>query len=280
MASAPVAPVTRSDGAAVPAGDHRVAANRRRLPLLCVAGGFAPAVVAAVVVAVVLDAAAGAVAGAVVLTLVALWLSRGAVPLALRTIGGHAVGDAELPALANVVEGLCATFGVRRPQLWLVQDPVPNACTVAGTSGRAVLVVTSGLLDRLDLIELEGVVAHELAHVKAHDAAVSAVAVATVGIGARLAGTDRWVHRAVGLGREYAADRRAVLGVRYPPGLRQALATMAAGPSPAPGSVFTGGRWAATRWLWIDPMVGQHDEPAPAGELDASAVRHDALAEW
>lgn len=239
-----------------------------------------PAVVAAVVLGLAVGAIAGVVAGVVVLALVALWLARGAVPLALRVVGGRPVEEASVPALANLVDGLCATFGVHPPQLWLVDDAVPNACALAGTSGRAVLVVTSGLVERLGLIEMEGVVAHELAHVKCHDAAVSAVAVATVGVAARLTGRDAWVHRAVGHGREYAADRRAVLGVRYPPGLRDALAVMADGPPPGPGSVFTGGRWAATRWVWIDPMVGQHHEPTPVGELDATELRRDALAEW
>ena len=63
-------------------------------------------------------------------------------------------------------------------------------------------------------------------------------------------------------------------------GLGDALAAMAEGPAPEPGSVFAGGRWAATRWVWIDPMVGQHRGPVPVGELDATELRRDALAEW
>ncbi|MGH9087503.1 MAG: M48 family metalloprotease, partial [Acidimicrobiales bacterium] len=271
--------VAGSSPAVSPAGDLRATANRRRLPLLCATGGLVPGLVAGLVLGFAVGSIAGVVAGVVVLVAAALWLARGALPLALRTVGGRPAADGELPALVNLVEGLGATFGVRAPQLWLVDDPVGNACTVAGTSGRAVLVVTTGLVGQLDLIELEGVVAHEMAHVKCHDAAVSAVAVATVGMAARMTGVDRWVHSAVGYGREYAADRRAVLGVRYPPGLRDALAVLSKGPSPVPGSVFTGGRWAATRWLWIDPMVGRRGHAAE-GQLDATAVRRDALAEW
>lgn len=221
----------------------------------------------------------GAVVAACVLVAAAVVLARRAASIALATIGGRPMRDDEDPALANLVDGLCATIGVTRPDLWLVDDPVLNACTLAGRHGRGVLVVTSGLRGALGLIEMEGVVAHELAHVRNHDAFVSSVAVATFGQVGRLVGNDRLVHAAVGRGREYAADRDGVLVVRYPPGLRDALGAMARSPLPAPRSVFGGGRWAATRWVWIDPMVGSSDR-VPVGELDATDVRRDALAEW
>ncbi|MGH9107939.1 MAG: M48 family metalloprotease [Acidimicrobiales bacterium] len=259
------------------------AANRRRFLLLSGTGGALPGLVAGIVVGLVVGPVAGVVAGVVVLVAVAGALARRAVPAALRVIGGGPVSEGDFPSLANLVDGLCATFGVHQPQLWLVDDPVPNACALGARSGHGVLVVTSGLVERMGLIEMEGVVAHELAHLRRHDAAVSAMAVATAGRLARLTGGDRLVHAAVGHGREYAADRVAALGVRYPPGLRDALAACAAGPAPTAGSVFTGRRWAATRWLWIDPMAG---EPPPAGtgaldgRIDATTVRRDALAEW
>jgi hypothetical protein len=69
------------------------------------------------------------------------------------------------------------------------------------------------------------------------------------------------------------------LAVRYPPGLHDAFEAMRTGPGPRDGSVFSGGRWSASRWVWIDPMVGAGDR-APMGELDATDVRMDALAEW
>ena len=90
---------------------------------------------------------------------------------------------------------------------------------------------------------------------------------------------DGLVHRAVGRGREYRADEVAAATVRYPPGLRDALGTLEEGPGPSSDSVFTGRRWRATRWLWIDPMVGSRGDPVE-GELDATSVRRAALAEW
>jgi heat shock protein HtpX len=257
----------------------RVRANRRRVQVLCAGGALVPALVVGVVLGVVAGAVVGAVVAVVVMVVVAAALARRSLPIALGVIGGRAVADDDRPALANLVDGLSATVGVARPDLWLVDDAVPNACALAEPGGRGVLVVTTGLLDALGLIEMEGVVAHELAHLKRHDASASAVSIATAGLVARVTGRDELVHRAVGRGREYGADREAVLAVRYPPGLHDALEKMATGPGPAPGSPFSGGRWAATRWVWIDPMVGSVDR-APAGELDATGVRVAALAEW
>ena len=60
------------------------------------------------------------------------------------------------PRLYNVTEGLCATFGLGMPSLHVVDDDVPNACALGRDARRSDLVVTTGLLRRLDPIELEG----------------------------------------------------------------------------------------------------------------------------
>ena len=169
------------------------------------------------------------------------------------------------------------------PEILVVDDPVANACAVGRDPGSAVLVVTTGLVQRFGLIETEGVMAHELAHVKAHDTVRAGVAVLALAPLNLVVRTDGLLHSIMGPGREYRADQMAALAVRYPPGLGDALSLMVAGEPPAPGSVFTGRRWSATRWLWIDPMVGARG-PGPGadatGQLDATAVRIAALAEW
>lgn len=257
--------------------EERRRANNRRLRALAVVAAAVPAVVLGVVVGIAGGLIPGiVVAAAVFLGLTFLFLAA-SMAFALRLIGGAPAKDNALPALANQVEGLCATIGVAQPELRIVDDAVANACALSGR-GRSVLVVTSGLLARLGLIEMEGVVAHELVHLKRRDAAVSAVAVATAGVVAWVTGRDGLVHLAVGRGREYGADQAAALAIRYPPGLHDALSSMGGRPSGA-RSPFSGRRWAATRWIWIDPMVGV-TERAPLGEVDATAVRLDALAEF
>lgn len=278
-----MAPATQPGSAAHDAdreNQARVRANRRRARALCVAAAIPPACVVGVVVAVLAVPPIGAAAAAVVVVVLALCLHRYAVALALAVVGGREVADHDVPALANQVEGLCATLGVAQPVLRIVDDDVPNSCALGRGGERSVLVLTSGMLGRAGLMELEGVLAHELAHVKRHDACVSAVAVVTAGVVAWLTGRDGIVHAAVGRGREYGADQAAALAVRYPPGLCEALGSLARRPVvPREGSVFSGRRWAATRWVWIDPMVGEV-ERAPVGDIDATDVRAEALAQW
>lgn len=262
----------------------RVRANNRRIRLLTAGAAVLPAIVLGVVLGVTVGTAAGAVVAVAAFFVTVFFVLARAMPIALRLVGAAPVVVGALPALANQVEGICATVGVAQPELWLVDDPVANSCALAGRGPRSVLVVTSGLLDRMGLIEMEGVVAHELVHLKRRDAAVSSVAIATVGLVSWLTGNDELVHRAVGRGREYEADRAAALAVHYPPGLHDALASMGARPRTpsrrrSGESVFAGRRWAATRWIWIDPMVGDPGG-APTGELDATRVRMDALAQW
>lgn len=272
--------------------EARARSNRSRTYLLAGSSAALPAIVVGAVLGAVTGAVIGAVAALVVLVCVAALVVHEALRVALAVIGGHAVREEDLPALANQVDGLSATVGAHRPRLWLVDDPVPNACALSGRrNAGAVLVVTTGLLALLGVIELEGVLAHELVHVKRGDAGASAVAVATVGLMSAAFAGDRVLHRALGRGREYEADQAAALAVRYPPGLHDALAAFGARPAPpaqparpappATGhSPFHGWRWTATRWIWIDPMVGATGpaERSPIGELDATDVRAEALA--
>jgi Zn-dependent protease with chaperone function len=158
-----------------------------------------------------------------------------------------------------------------------IDDPVPNACSVASRRDHGTLVVTTGVETALDLIEMEGIVGHELAHLKGGDAMVSAVAVAVLSPLTWVTGSDQLLHRLVGRGREFRADQVAVRAVRYPPGLHDALARFADRATP-PSALFGGRRFAMSRWIWVDPSVGNRQGPG-AGDLDLTSVRIDALAE-
>ncbi|HZJ27867.1 MAG TPA: M48 family metallopeptidase [Acidimicrobiia bacterium] len=81
----------------------------------------------------------------------------------------------------NLVEGLCIAAGLPKPRLYIVDDPAPNAFATGRNPKHAALAVTTGLLEIMNRVELEGVIAHELSHVKNYDILVSTIAVTAVG---------------------------------------------------------------------------------------------------
>jgi heat shock protein HtpX len=87
----------------------------------------------------------------------------------------------------NLVEGLCIAAGLPKPRLYVVDDPAPNAFATGRNPKHAALAVTTGLLEKMNRVELEGVLAHELSHVKNYDILVSTVAVTAVGAVALMA---------------------------------------------------------------------------------------------
>lgn len=246
-----------------------------------------PGLVAGVIIGAVL-AAAGLppVVAVVVLALVAAgvtaWLWQRAPGAVLRAVDARPSEEADRPRLHNLIDGLCATMGLSQPAIAVVDSPVPNAMSVGRDPQSATLVVTSALDRCLTLVELEGVLAHELVHIKRQDTVVATVAVSVAGPLSLVVGVPRaveWVHSLIGWGREFTADQRAASVVRYPAGIGSALESMLAGPehtaSWPPGRGRTG---SVTRWLWIDPMVGAPSDRPVEGNLDDTRVRASALA--
>ena len=90
------------------------------------------------------------------------------------------------PRLHNIVEGLCIAAGLPKPRLYVIDDAAPNAFATGRNPRHAALAVTTGLLEKMNRIELEAVLAHELSHVKNYDILVSTLAVTMVGIVALL----------------------------------------------------------------------------------------------
>jgi len=252
-----------------------VKANHRRALSLAVAASMVPALLVGVVVALVVTPLIGLAA------LVVAWFGAGflfrhrAPQVALRRIGAVPLDEHDNQRIYNVTEGLCATFGLRMPSLHVVFDAVPNACALGRDPGAADLVVTSGLLELMGPIELEGVLAHELAHVKRGDNGISSIAISL----ARFGGGGL-LKRCIGEGREYRADVVGAAAVRFPRGLLDALRLMEQAPPPAGNSVFGPARFGGTRWVWIDPSVGLHAGPAATGDLNATSVRIAALSLW
>jgi Zn-dependent protease with chaperone function len=254
---------------------EEVAANRHKALRLVALAAVVPAVVVGAVLAAVVSWWIGLVALVVVGVALTYGIWRMAPGVALRQVGAVPLHERDDLRLFNVTEGLCATFGLRMPELYVVYDNVPNACALGRDPDSAALVVTSGLLETMGPIELEGVIAHELAHVKRHDNAVSVVALTL----ARFGGSGL-LRRCVEENREYRADVVGASAVRFPRGLLDALRLMEHAPAPAGNSVFGPSRLGATRYVWIDPSVGLRDGPTPVGDLDDTSVRAAALSLW
>lgn len=92
---------------------------------------------------------------------------------------------ADQPAYAryhNLVEGLCIAGGLPKPRLYVIEDDAPNAFATGRDPKHAAIAVTTGLLAKMNRVELEAVLAHELSHVKNRDILVSTLAVTMVGV--------------------------------------------------------------------------------------------------
>ena len=118
----------------------------------------------------------------------------------------HPANQEQYEKLNNILDGLMVASGLEhRPRLYVVDDPQPNAFATGRNPENSVICVTTGLLDKMDYYELEGVVAHELSHIKNYDIRLSAVVSVMVGFIVMLADT---VSRALFWGRGRDNDER------------------------------------------------------------------------
>ena len=165
----------------------QVTSNKRRSILLI--AGFVVLVVA-VVAAFDLVLGGGFVGVAIAVPLAAgaaflsYWKSDS---IALAMSRARPADPEEFARLHNLVEGLCIASGLPKPRVYVVDDPAPNAFATGRNPQHAAIAVTTGLLEKMTRVELEGVVAHELAHIKNYDILVSTLAVTLVGVVALLA---------------------------------------------------------------------------------------------
>ncbi len=164
------------------------------------------------------------------------------------------------PYLANVVEGLAIAAGIPAPKTYIIEDSAPNAFATGKDPRNSSVAVTRGLLSKLNRLELEGVIAHEISHIKNYDIRYATLVVVLVGTVALL---SDWMRRsffyrsnrskrssgsgaflillvalilallapliahllrfAISRQREYLADASGALLTRYPEGLASAL---------------------------------------------------------
>jgi heat shock protein HtpX len=190
--------------------------------------------------------------------------------LVLRVSRARPASREEYPKLHNIVEGLCIAAGMPAPAIYVIPEEAPNAFATGRNPEHASIAVTEGLLKTLNRVELEGVISHELSHVKNRDILVGTLTATLVGVVVLLAGWMRWglfwgggrgrdrggggggnpiiliialvamilaplaaqlIRFAVSRRREYLADADGALLTRYPPGLASALRKIAGAPN-------------------------------------------------
>jgi len=178
---------------------------------------------------------------------------------ALAIAGAREITKADDPRLWRIVENLSIATGTPMPKVYIIPDPAPNAFATGRDPEHAAVAATTGLLEIMDDAELEGVMAHELGHVRNYDIRVSMIVfglVVAVGFIAdallRLAFFSRGrnqnpvilifglvamilapliagvVQAAISRQREYLADATGAMTTRYPEGLARALEKLAA----------------------------------------------------
>ncbi|MGO9583785.1 MAG: M48 family metalloprotease [Acidimicrobiales bacterium] len=255
---------------------HAARGNRRR----AAAALAAPLSIAIVLMALGAVSTAFLIAGAAIACVVAavssvVWV-RSAGVLA-RQLGGtvvtaerrpSALGAAEAARLVDVAEGLFAVFGLPGAEIRVLDDPAPNSISVGSPPQRGVVFVTSGLVLALDRIELEAVLAHELAHIKRGDTVSGAIAVLAFDpIGRHVPLFARFGDKVAGNARETIADLAAVGVTRYPPGLISALEKIAAFPSRRPECLSRSVTESTSR-LWLAPFDRPRNDRERFGTLD------------
>jgi heat shock protein HtpX len=96
--------------------------------------------------------------------------------IALATMGVQKVGPQEAPELHAMIERLCVQADLPKPTIGIVNTSMPNAFAMGRSQKKATVVATTGILELLSPAELEGVMAHELAHVRHRDVAIMTIA--------------------------------------------------------------------------------------------------------
>jgi heat shock protein HtpX len=126
--------------------------------------------------------------------------------LAIYSSGAQPVSREELPRVYQIVERLCAKTGLPMPKIFVIPTGSPNAFATGRNPEHASVAVTAGILDLLNDDELEGVLAHELGHVRNRDILISSIAATFAGAVTILARMAGWAAMFGGGGRDRDRD--------------------------------------------------------------------------
>jgi heat shock protein HtpX len=202
---------------------EQIAANKRKTFVLML--GFV-VLVSLVGAAVVFLLSGGPIGFAIVVVLVAgaaVALYYNSEKAALTISHAKPADEQKYARLYNLVEGLCIASGMSAPRLFVVEDDAPNAFSVGRNPKQAAIAVTTGLLEKMNRLELEGILAHELSHIRNYDILPMTLAVSVVRVLVFPPVIAPVLQFAVSERREYDADASGAQLTRYPPGLISAL---------------------------------------------------------
>lgn len=194
----------------------------------------------------------GVLIGALIYTLISYYSAS---KLALAVNGAKEIQQSDNPRLYRIVENIAITEGMPMPKVYIMDDAAPNAFATGRDPKNAAVCATTGLMEIMNDSELQGVMAHEMGHVKNYDIRVSMIAFAMVAVIGLLAdillrmtvfrSNDRnsgqigiilmiagailaplaatLIQLAISRQREYLADATGAMSTRYPEGLASAL---------------------------------------------------------
>lgn len=188
--------------------------------------------------------------------------------IVLAISGAKPLEHNDNPEIYHLVENLCITAGLPVPKIYILNEAQPNAFAAGRDPNHAIIAITSGLINRLERAELEGVIAHELSHIGNRDALLQTMVVVLVGVisvlvnfffrisffgGSRRSDRNEGgnimvifaiillilapivatlIRLAISRKREFLADASGALLTRYPEGLARALLKISSDPNP------------------------------------------------
>ncbi len=221
--------------------------------------------------------AAYAFALALAMNFIAYWFSD---KIVLSMYGAKQLTASQNPALHKTVKKLCGEAGIPTPRLYMVNEKSPNAFATGRNPKNAAIAVTSGLMDTLDEDEVEGVLAHEISHIKNRDILISSLAATIAGAitylvqlayfagprgdGGRKSGMEMLlmmilapiaaalVRMAISRRREFGADRTGATLSKNPEGLASALQKI----SSASSRIRLHGNQATAHMFIVNPFSG------------------------
>lgn len=147
--------------------------------------------------------------------------------MALSMNKARQLSPEEAPELHRIVEHLASRAGLPKPKVYIVNNPTPNAFATGRNPEHAAVAVTTGLLKMMERKELEGVLAHELGHIKNRDILISSIAAVMAGAISYLATMAQWAMIFGGRGRSDNGNPLAGLAMMIIAPLAAALIQMA-----------------------------------------------------